>query len=55
MIGRDGYDLTTYAVTDTGACAYCAQPLAGRFDGPAGRWGSRRMPVRLASLGEARS
>ncbi|MGZ4677465.1 MAG: AmmeMemoRadiSam system radical SAM enzyme [Acidimicrobiia bacterium] len=55
VIGRDGYDLTTYALTDTGACVQCGTQLAGRFDGPAGRWGSRRLPVRLAQPAEVRS
>ena len=55
VIGRDGYDLTTYALTDTGECSRCGQALAGRFDGPAGDWGSRRQPVRLALPREVRS
>jgi pyruvate formate lyase activating enzyme len=48
LIERDWYVLGAYRVTDDGHCGACAAPLAGRFDGPAGRWGARRAPVRLA-------
>ena len=52
VIERDWYVLGTYRLTDDGACAHCNTPVAGRFDGPAGEWGARRLPVRLAAFGE---
>lgn len=47
VIARDWYALGTYALTDTGACRFCGTRLPGVFDGPAGTWGRRRLPVRL--------
>jgi pyruvate formate lyase activating enzyme len=51
VIGRDGYTLTAWRLTDDGRCTACGAPIPGRFDGPPGRWGSRRRPVRLAEPG----
>jgi len=48
LIVRDWYVIEGYRVTDDGRCGYCDTPIPGRFDGPVGTWGSRRMPVRLA-------
>jgi len=48
IVVRDWYVIERYQVTDTGACAHCGTRLPGRFDGPVGGWGSRRLPVRLA-------
>jgi pyruvate formate lyase activating enzyme len=48
LIERDWYRLGTYALTDDGRCRVCDARLPGRFDGPAGTWGPRRLPVRLA-------
>lgn len=48
LIGRDWYNITEWNLTDDGHCRYCATPCAGVFDGPAGTWGARRLPVRLA-------
>ncbi|WP_238009202.1 AmmeMemoRadiSam system radical SAM enzyme [Dactylosporangium sp. AC04546] len=45
VIVRDWYDLRSYEVTDDGHCVHCGQVLPGVFDGPAGRWGRRRLPV----------
>jgi pyruvate formate lyase activating enzyme len=47
VIGRDGYVLTAWHLTDDGHCRTCNTRCPGVFDGPPGRWGSRRMPVRL--------
>jgi pyruvate formate lyase activating enzyme len=47
LIGRDWYELTEWNLTDEGACAACGTPLPGRFAGPPGHWGARRLPVRL--------
>jgi len=48
LIGRDGYVLTEWNLDGGGHCNRCGAPCAGRFDGPPGRWGSRRVPLRLS-------
>jgi len=48
-IERDWYVLGEYRVTDDGRCQNCDSPIPGRFDGPAGSWGARRVPVRLGT------
>jgi pyruvate formate lyase activating enzyme len=48
LIVRDWYVLKAWHLTDDGRCRNCGTPCAGVFDGPPGRWGARRMPVRLA-------
>jgi pyruvate formate lyase activating enzyme len=50
VIRRDGYRIGHYALDDTGRCRACRTQLAGRFSGPVGTWGPRRMPVRLAGI-----
>ena len=47
LIGRDGYVLTAWHLTDDGRCRTCEARCAGVFNGPPGRWGSRRQPVTL--------
>jgi pyruvate formate lyase activating enzyme len=47
LIGRDWYVLSDWNLTDDGRCQLCGTPCAGKFAGPPGRWGARRMPVRL--------
>ncbi len=49
LIERDWYDLKVYRLTDDGHCPTCGAACAGLFDGRAGQWGRRRLPVRLAS------
>jgi pyruvate formate lyase activating enzyme len=46
VIGRDWYQLGEYHIRD-GACAFCGTRIAGRFENQPGRWGARRMPVRM--------
>ncbi len=53
LIERDWYRLGAWNLTDDGRCTHCATPLAGRFDGPAGTWGARRAPIRLADFAAA--
>ncbi len=50
---RDWYRIGRYHLDDDGRCRNCATALPGVFDGPAGRWGARRLPVRLAALERA--
>jgi pyruvate formate lyase activating enzyme len=42
---RDWYRMLRYELTDTGACGACGTPVAGVYDGPAGHWGTRRLPL----------
>jgi pyruvate formate lyase activating enzyme len=48
VVERDWYTLLSYRLTDDGRCTACGTRIAGVFDGPAGSWGPRRVPVRLA-------
>ena len=52
LIGRDGYDITGWALTADGRCASCGEACGGVFEARPGVWGSRRAPVRLAPIGE---
>jgi pyruvate formate lyase activating enzyme len=47
VIGRDWYELSDWRLTATGACTACGTQFPGRIDGAPGRWGSRRVPVRI--------
>jgi pyruvate formate lyase activating enzyme len=47
LIERDWYRLGVYRVGDDGCCTACGTRIAGVFDGPAGAWGPRRLPVML--------
>ncbi len=50
LIGRDWYRLTRWNLTDDGCCTNCGARCPGRFDGPPGDWGAKRMPVRLSDF-----
>jgi pyruvate formate lyase activating enzyme len=54
VIERDWYVLGEYRLTDDGRCVACDTHVAGRFDGPPGSWGARRVPVRLAGAEDTR-
>jgi pyruvate formate lyase activating enzyme len=45
VIERDWYDLGAYRLTDDGRCLACGTQIPGVYDGPAGSWGRRRLPV----------
>ena len=45
VIGRDWHEITDWRLDDRGACLSCGTPIAGRFDGPPGDWGRKRMPI----------
>jgi pyruvate formate lyase activating enzyme len=49
VIERDWYELGNHHLTDAGRCRTCATRIPGVFDGPLGRWGSHRVPVRISS------
>jgi pyruvate formate lyase activating enzyme len=53
LIGRDWYLLTAWNMDDEGSCRNCGAVCPGRFSGPPGDWGPRRLPVRLRDF-EAR-
>ena len=50
VIERDWYELRAWRLDDAGACLACGASVAGRFQGPPGRWGRRRQPVALGAL-----
>ncbi|MED5422820.1 MAG: AmmeMemoRadiSam system radical SAM enzyme [Pseudomonadota bacterium] len=47
VINRDWYQINNWGLTDKGECKHCGYQIAGRFDGPAGNWGRKRVPVRI--------
>lgn len=53
VVARDWYDIDRYALTDDGRCRTCGTAVPGRYDGPVGRWGARRLPVSLAGAGRS--
>ena len=49
LIARDGYELTRWNL-EHGRCGTCGRLCAGVFDARPGRWGARRLPVRLSEF-----
>ena len=49
VVVRDWYVIRSYRLTDDGRCRGCGTSLPGLYDGPCGRWGSRRLPVLLTA------
>jgi pyruvate formate lyase activating enzyme len=49
VIERDWYRIGRYRLTADGRCQDCGTQVPGVFDGPAGDWGPRRLPVRLTA------
>jgi pyruvate formate lyase activating enzyme len=47
LVERDWYQLGAWNLSDDGRCRRCDSRCAGVFDGPAGGWGARRLPVAL--------
>jgi pyruvate formate lyase activating enzyme len=50
VVERNWYVIDGYRLSDDGRCDRCGTPLPGRYDGPVGDWGPRRLPVRLARV-----
>ncbi len=48
-IGRDWYELSTWALEAGGVCQGCGTRLAGVFDARPGNWGRKRQPVRFSA------
>jgi pyruvate formate lyase activating enzyme len=53
VIGRDWHQLSTWRLDTAGACLACGTPVPGVFDGPAGTWGRKRLPVTINGAGRA--
>ncbi len=49
LIGRDGYRIGLWKLTADGRCDACGESCAGTFEGQAGRWGPRRLPVAIGA------
>jgi pyruvate formate lyase activating enzyme len=49
LIERDWYRLGAWRLDACGRCAACGEPCAGVFEAAPGRWGARRLPVRLGA------
>jgi len=49
LIERDWYELGAWRLDADGRCSACGEPCAGVFEGRPGRWGARRLPVRLGA------
>jgi len=47
LIGRDWYDITGWHLSPDGRCVACGTPCHGAFEATAGRWGARRLPLKL--------
>ncbi|OAN48044.1 radical SAM protein [Paramagnetospirillum marisnigri] len=47
LIGRDWYELSTWALDATGCCTACGTRLAGVFEPRPGTWGRKRQPIRF--------
>jgi pyruvate formate lyase activating enzyme len=47
LIVRDWYEIKGWHMSDGGACPKCNTICAGIFEAECGKWGSKRVPVRL--------
>lgn len=47
LIERDGYQIRTWNLKDSGRCAFCGARCPGHFEPSAGTWGARSFPVDL--------
>lgn len=50
LIERDWYVLGRWHLDEDGCCRSCGAPCAGVFEPNAGKWGAKRLPVRLADF-----
>ncbi|MPZ60056.1 MAG: AmmeMemoRadiSam system radical SAM enzyme [Propionibacteriales bacterium] len=50
VVVRDWYQMRRYRLTDDGRCRSCGHPVPGVYDGPAGHWGDRRLPLTVAGI-----
>jgi len=52
LIGREGYRITAWNLTEDISCGGCGAPAPGHFEGAPGNWGARYLPVSLADWEE---
>ncbi|MBF0446800.1 MAG: AmmeMemoRadiSam system radical SAM enzyme [Magnetococcales bacterium] len=50
LIERERYQLGEWSITPEGCCRSCGSPCAGLFDAQPGRWGNRRVQVKMPGL-----
>jgi pyruvate formate lyase activating enzyme len=48
LVERDGFELGAWGLDAGARCRTCGTPCPGVFEASAGRWGARRLPVRMA-------
>jgi len=53
LIERRGYEIPHYRLREN-RCGKCSATIPGHFDASPGRWGSRRLPVRISNFEPAR-
>jgi len=51
VVVRDWYEMRRYLLADDGTCRACGTQIPGVYDGPAGQWGRRFLPVSMAKAG----
>jgi pyruvate formate lyase activating enzyme len=51
VVVRDWYVLRQYRLDDNGRCTACGTQLPGVYEGRAGSWGRRRLPLLVAAPG----
>ncbi len=49
LIERDWYQINAYHLLADGHCPACGHGMAGRFDGAAGSFGRRRIPLAISA------
>jgi pyruvate formate lyase activating enzyme len=49
LIGREGYDITAWTLSEGGRCPACGTRCPGVLEASPGTWGARRLPVRLGA------
>ncbi len=47
LIGRNWYEITSWALTENGCCRSCGAMCEGVFEERPGSWGARRIPITL--------
>ncbi|MBN1959809.1 MAG: AmmeMemoRadiSam system radical SAM enzyme [Deltaproteobacteria bacterium] len=45
VIGRNGYDISTWAIDDNGGCLNCHTTISGHFEKTPGSWGAKRQSI----------
>ena len=53
VIGRDWFEITSWALDESGCCRSCGARCAGVFEEGPGSWGARRMPIEFGGDGLA--